>query len=151
MTDLASNSDGGTGGLKRRAPKGARVFGDLVAIAVNLVILWILSNLLEWGWLSFLTDDFADVLPLIRLQILTTVGVHLFLILQDPEWLRAAGDVITASVGLAAVIALWLVFPFDFGSGAGAGMARFIIGVGIAGTIVSIPVNLAKVIRRLPR
>ena len=35
--------------------QSAKRFGYVVAIGVNLVMLFVVQNILEWGWLPFLT------------------------------------------------------------------------------------------------
>ncbi|UCG40036.1 MAG: hypothetical protein JSV07_06045 [Acidimicrobiia bacterium] len=133
----------------KRAPKGARVFGDFIAILVNLVVLWIVRNLLAWGWFGWLTEDFSEVVPLIRLQILVTVGTHIVFVIYDPRWMRSWGEVVTGAFGLVAAVALWRVFPFAFDATLWTNIARFAIAVGIVGTVIGMLVNLVKGTRQL--
>lgn len=71
--------------------------------------------------------------------------------LWDPRWLRALGDIVTVSIGLAALVALWNVFPVDFGSASDPWelVARWVIGVGIAGSSIGIIVALVQLGRAL--
>ena len=54
----------GSAGFEQPRSPAARRFGYLVAIGVNLVLLYVVNNLLEWGVPEFLTDDFERVLPI---------------------------------------------------------------------------------------
>ena len=47
-------------GEKKDPPRAARIFGYLVAVVVNLAMLWIAWRVLDWGWLPFLTGEPFD-------------------------------------------------------------------------------------------
>jgi hypothetical protein len=85
-----------------------------VAIAVNIVMLWIVNNLLEWGWPSWLTDDFDRVLPIINVSIVATIIVNLAYIAYDTTWFKSTLQVGLLVISLVATIRLYQVFPFDF-------------------------------------
>ena len=149
MSDVASFDGGSPPSGDRRAPKWARVLGDLVAIALILTVLWVVSHLLEWAWLSFLTDDFSEVLPFIRLQLLAAVAVRTVFLVFDPSWLRAWGEVVEGAFGLVVAVSMWTVFPFDFAAESSATFARVVIGLTIVGTAFGMVRNTFKGVRRL--
>lgn len=149
MSDVTSFGSGSSSSAERRAPKWARVLGDLVAIALNLIVLWIVSHLLEWAWLSFLTGEFAEVLPFIRLQLLASVAMRTVFLVFDPPWLRAWGEVAEGAFGLVAAVAMWRVFPFAFAAESSATFARVVIGLAIVGTALGMVRNTWKGVRRL--
>jgi hypothetical protein len=64
---------------------------------------------------------------------------------------RALGDAVTTSVGLASLVRIWQVFPFDFDTTSVPWdlLARWVIGVGIVGCVVAIIVALARFVRAL--
>jgi hypothetical protein len=63
--------------------------------------------------------------------------------------LTAAGGIVTTAIGLAAVVRLLQVFPFDFGDdGSGwALVARIVLWLGIVGPAIGIVVNLVALVR----
>ena len=60
---------------KPRSGRAARRFGYLVAIGVNLILLYVVNNLLEWEWPSFLTEDFERVVGIVSFSIIVLVGL----------------------------------------------------------------------------
>ena len=61
----------------------ARRSGYVIAIAVNVVMLYVVNNLLAWDILPFLTDDFGRVLWLIDISLLATIMVNLIYVEYD--------------------------------------------------------------------
>ena len=55
------------------------------------------------------------MLWLVDLSLVVTILLNLVYLVRDPRWLTAAGAVVTTVIGLAAVIRMMQVFPFDFG------------------------------------
>jgi hypothetical protein len=92
----------------------ARRFGYSVAIAVNIFMLWIMNNLLEWGWPSWLTSEFDQVLPIINVSIVATIIVNLAYVVYDTAWFKSMLQVGLLVVSLVATVRLYQVFPFDF-------------------------------------
>ena len=127
----------------------AKQIGFAIAIAINLILAWIVANILEWDWLPFLTDDFAEVETIMIISILIGAFANLLYLIYDSRALRLLGDVVTGVVGLFVIVRLFNVFPFAFESGPWEGLIRGgLIFVGIAVTIGSIA-NLAKLIKLL--
>ncbi|MFA5308882.1 MAG: DUF4870 domain-containing protein [Dehalococcoidales bacterium] len=67
-----------------------------------------------WSWKSFFTDDIERWLPILNAALIVSIVGHTVLILLDNILLRRAVHVITSGFGLAAVITLLAVYPFDF-------------------------------------
>lgn len=100
-------------GRKRPSP-AARRFGYGVAIAVNAGLLYVVNNLVAWGWPAFLTEEFDGVLPLLNVSIIAGMVVNAVYIAFDEPWFKTAGDVVTSALSLAVVARMLAVFPFDF-------------------------------------
>ena len=99
----------------KKAPpsRGARRFGYLVGIGVGAAMLYVANNLLEWGWFSWLTADFEQVLPILNVSIWAGIianGLYLF---YDGRWFRDLTQIpqliISGLVGFRTLD----VFPFD--------------------------------------
>lgn len=131
---------------ERRPSRPARQAGYVVALVMNALFMWVVNNLLAWEWFSWLTEDFADVLPAINRSIIATFVVYGLLLFYDEEWFKVLGDAVTAVFSLLAGIVMWQVFPFDFTAYAfdWALVARILIGLGIFGVSIGILVNVVK-------
>ena len=92
----------------------ARVFGYGVAVAVNILLLVIVRNVVEWGWFGFLTDDFADVEALIAFALVATILVNLLYIIDDRRVVKSSGQVALNLINLYVSVRILSVFPFDF-------------------------------------
>ena len=137
-------------GTRPRPPRPARRFGYLIGAAVNGALLWLANVAPGWEALPFLTPEFAVVLPLVNASILAGVIVNLIYVATDPPWLRAAGDLVTAAIGLAAMVALWRAFPFVFTgqSFAWEPVVRLVLGLGIFGSVIGIGAALVALFTR---
>jgi hypothetical protein len=124
----------------------ARRVGYAVSVIVN-VIMWVLVNDRPgWRDLPFLTEDFRDILWIVNLSIITGAMVNIAFLFYDPAWFKSLGQVGVMSVGLAASIQMWQVFPFDFSSYAfpWEGITKVLLVLGILGSVVAIIVELVK-------
>ena len=100
--------------VPKRPVVAARRAGYVVAVLVNAAILYAVNVWPGWQALPFLTDDVSLVLELVNASILVNVAANMVYVVADPHWLKALGDVLTTGVGLAALLQIWRVFPFDF-------------------------------------
>jgi len=98
----------------RRPGPVARRAGYLIAACVNGVIWYLVNAHPTWHAVPFLTADFRTVLPLFNLSVVLAVAVNLAYLAYDARWFVAAGGVLTTMVGLAVLVRLTRVFPFDF-------------------------------------
>ncbi|MEA2022995.1 MAG: hypothetical protein U9N79_01750 [Actinomycetota bacterium] len=99
------------------AVTGKRTVGRVgygVAVAVNIVLLFIVNNLLAWGWVPFLTDDFERLLPIVNLSLVVGAGVNFAFIFYNASWFRSAGQILQNVVSLFVTVATLKIFPFDF-------------------------------------
>jgi hypothetical protein len=104
----------GSAGFEQPRSPAARRFGYLVAIGVNLVLLYVVNNLLEWGVPEFLTDDFERVLPIMNFSIVANIVVNIVYLFFDPTWFKSITQIVLSVIGLIVVIRLYRVFPFDY-------------------------------------
>lgn len=97
---------------KSRIP---RIIGYVVAIAINIVVLWILSKLPDWDF-KFLTEKYVDVLSIVELSLYVGIGGNILLIVCDTQWFKGIIQIIINIVSFIAALAIYRVFPFDFGA-----------------------------------
>lgn len=93
---------------------GARRFGYVVAALVNAVMLYLVNVWPEWDAVPFLTDETTQVLGLVNVSIVVGLVANLVYVVNDTKWVRGLGEITTTAVGLAAMIRIWQVYPFDF-------------------------------------
>lgn len=136
---------------KPRKPPAARRAGYVVAVLVDLALLFAVNRWPGWESLPFLTADTTRVLPLVNASLWVGVVANLVFLLRDPPWLRALGDVVTTAVGLLAMVRIWQVFPVEFTSGGfdWEPVARLLLVVGIVGSVIGVAVALVNLARAL--
>lgn len=125
--------------------------GYLVAIGLQGFFLWVAHQLLEWGWPSFLTADFDQVLPWVTASLVASIVVNVCFLVKDDGWFRALGDAVTAGFGLASAIVTWQVFPFDFSAWSTdwTWLVRLVVAVGIVGSAIALLVNASRFVSRI--
>ncbi|HKX68789.1 MAG TPA: hypothetical protein VJN29_16345 [Intrasporangium sp.] len=125
--------------------------GYVVAMTVNLVLLFLVNVAPGWQAVPFLTESTTEVLLLVNLSMAAAVAANAVYSVFDPAWMRALGDAVTTSVGLASLVRVWQVFPFDFDTTSVPWdvVARWVIGLGIFGCVVAIIVALVRLTRAL--
>ena len=150
MTTMHSNPTAGHAGPRTQAGPAARRFGYLVAITVNAVLLFLINRSPGWESLSVLTPSTAEVIGIVNASILASVIANLVYLVWDADWLRALGDVATTTIGLAALVQIWQVWPVEFDAGTPWDLlARWVIGIGIFGSAIGIVAALVKLVRSL--
>jgi hypothetical protein len=88
--------------------------GYSIAIALNLVMLFITQNILEWGWVPFLTGDFALVEPWISLSLTASIIVNVIYQFDDTPVVKAIGQILVDVLSVYVTVQILTVFPFDF-------------------------------------
>ena len=93
---------------------GLRQTGYAIAIAVNAGLIYVVTHLLEWDLLGFLTDEFEAVVPIIVFSLIVNIVVNFAYLWYDDEWFKTLGQLVSNVVALVATVRLFTVFPFDF-------------------------------------
>lgn len=127
----------------------ARRSGYVVAIAVNIFMFWIFNNILAWGALPFLTQEFARVLWLLNLSIGMTILFNLTYLGYDPQWYRSLTQVALNGISMVGTIRLFQVFPFDFSTYEFPWqlVARGVLVLALVGLVVGTATELFRMIR----
>ncbi len=135
---------------RQRLASAGRRAGFALSIGVNLVLLWIVANVLEWDILPFLTDAFADVAPVVMLSIIVTIAVDAWLLINDRPRSGTVWAVLVGAVNLAATVVLLRVFPFDFADTGfpWESVVRIFLLVAIVGTAIGLIGDAIKSISR---
>ena len=139
----------------------ARRFGHAVAIGINLLILLIVNNLLDFGWFPWLTEDFEELLPLINVAIAVNIGLSLIYMFTADKRVRTGGQILANVLALYVLVRTWQVFPFDFTgydfefdiadfTVTWDTIARIAIGLGVFGTSIAIITEFVSFFREPP-
>jgi hypothetical protein len=133
---------------EKRPGPATRRFGYMVSALVNAALLVLVNVWPGWETVPFLTDDTAAVVGIVNASILAGIAVNLALLVADPGWFKALGDLVTTGVGLAAVVRVWQVFPFDFGSSPVPWdtVTRVFLVIGIVGSTIGLVVAFVRLV-----
>ncbi len=129
----------------------ARHVGYAIAALINAALLWVINVAPGWQSVPFLTDQTPRVLEVLNISLALAVAVNIVYLVYDPAWFRALGDVATTAVGLAVLVRIWKVFPFDFGryDFDATILARGLLVLVIAGAALGLFIQLITLLRRL--
>jgi hypothetical protein len=100
---------------RNKTEKKAKKSEYIIAIVVNIVLLYIFNNLLNWH-IYFITNALNEVLWIINLAIIATIVGNILLLAYNPEWFRHVMKIILNIVAVIAVYNIFIVFPFNFNS-----------------------------------
>jgi uncharacterized membrane protein len=102
-----------------------RVAGYGIAIAFNVILLVFFSFF--HGYVAYytnvdgviirlplLTDAYFTFLPMLVTALVITIGAYILLIAYDRYWLREGVQIVLAAIGVAVLVNLIAIFPFDF-------------------------------------
>ena len=132
-----------------RTPTGPS--GNIGSAVVNALLLYGINIWPGWRVLPFLTADMARALGLINASLIAGIVVNLVCVLIRSRALLALGNLVVMGIGVAAMLRLWDVFPFDFGT-AWSGwpiLVRVFLVLGIVGSIIGAVVELVNLFRAL--
>ena len=140
-----------TDAAPRRPPSTGRRLGYAIALVINALLLYAVNVWPGWQVVPFLTAETRAVVGLVNLSLIVGMIVNGVYIVVDRPAVRALGDLITLGVGLAVLVALWRVFPFDFDDAAfdWTLLIRIVLGLALFGTAVGIVVQVVVLVRSL--
>lgn len=124
-----------------------------MAILVNGAVLYAANRWPGWDALPFLSDATPEVLGIVNASLVVGIVLNALYIAADPPRLRALGDIVTMTVGIAVLARIWQVFPFDFGDAPSPWdtVVRVLVALGIVGSAIGIVVALVTLVRGEPR
>ena len=88
--------------------------GYIVAVIINVLMLIVVRNILDWDVLPFLTDRFEQVVPWVTLSLTATIVANLIYLFKDAQAIRSTGGIVTNLISLIVTYQIYQVFPFDF-------------------------------------
>jgi uncharacterized membrane protein len=159
--------------LRWERGRAGRIASSAVAIAWSLALLIFfnffnqyvayynnerIGNVSVWVRESILTGEVTSWLPILTVALFLSIVGHVILIAIDKYLLREATLIVLDLFGIAVVISLLSIFPFDFNAIPNAGVAdvmqlgiritlgliAFGIGIGVIVRLIKLTVNLVK-------
>jgi hypothetical protein len=127
----------------------ARRVGYAASAFINAVILYVINVQPGWEDAPFLTDAAPRALVLVNLSLLAGIVANAVYCLADGPWVKTVGDSTTTTIGLAALVRTWQVFPFDFAAWTfdWALVARIVLVVALIGTVAALLVQASTLLR----
>ena len=126
-----------------------RNVGHGVTLIVDLLLLWIVDNLLAWDVLPFLTGEFAEVSGLIMFSLVASMVVHVALLASSRPRPSPIERAALAAIDVWVSISVLRVFPFDFDeySFDWSIVARTVLVIGVIGSAIGLLTALARLAR----
>jgi hypothetical protein len=118
----------------------------IAAIIIHALFLVIVNQVLNWNMLSFLTQDFKQVLPIQNIQLAAVIAFNFIYLFYDRDWFTALSRIITNAIAIAVLTRYMAVFPFDFAAESfnWAPLVRVLFIIGIVGCSLAIIVDTVK-------
>lgn len=129
-------------------PTTNRRLGYVFGALANALLLWLIHVWPGWDAVPFLTGDMTQVLGWIDAALIAGIVVDAVHLVRDPGWLTPAGTLVTTAFGLAAMVRLLQVFPFDLSSG-WATATRVLLVLGVVGSAIGLLAALVSLLRML--
>lgn len=138
--------------LRNRPSLSVRRTGYVVAIVMNLLLLYVANNLLDWNVLSFLTAAFGSVVWLINLSLAGTILANVVWLGYDVAWFKALSQIGLNLISAVVSIRMYQVFPFDFSQSQfdWAPITRLVIIFTLIGLVLATIAELVKLARPGP-
>jgi hypothetical protein len=130
---------------RKRAPRGARMAGYIIAIIISAAMWYVAHNLLNWN-VPFITERFVTVLPALEASLGATMIANVLFLAFDPHWFRALAQVGLNILTLYVLYMLYQVFPVDFGVDTLNWLAR----LGLVATAIAVIIGTVVELARLP-
>jgi hypothetical protein len=99
-----------------RLRRSRRRVGYGVSVFVNAAGLVVVHNILEWGFVPFLTADFERLVPWLSLLFTAVIVANAAYWIIDEPILKATGQIGLNLISVFVTYQVYRVFPFDFGA-----------------------------------
>jgi hypothetical protein len=128
--------------VKGRPSPVTRRAGYVIAIAVNIVLLYLINVRPGWAAVPFLTQETLRILYLMNLSLVVGAAVNVLYLGHDPRWLVALGGLATTGIGVVVLFRIWQVFPFAFTGGVDwALFVRILLVLAVVGSLIGLIVQ----------
>lgn len=135
--------------MKKKENKNqGRIFGYLVSIIINLIILYAINNLLDWK-IPALTIDFEKVIIYFNYSLSATILINIIFLTYDRKTFKAFAQMIANLFGIYALYKFFVIFPLNFAEQNYDLIARIVVVFAIFGTAIGVIIESIKFILSL--
>jgi hypothetical protein len=134
---------------QNKMPSSARQFGYIVSIFVNILLIFIANNLLNWN-VPFLTQDFAQCLWAVNLSLGVTIFINFIFIFFDRRWFKNLMQVFGNVLGFISGYIFLRVFPLNLTDNL-ARLVNFALIIGLGAIVLSTMIELIGAVRNYTR
>jgi hypothetical protein len=120
-------------------------------VLVNALMLYLINRSPGWEAVPFLTGATVLVLGIVNASLIVGIVANLVYLVADPPRLKSLGDLVTTGVGLAAIVRVWQVFPFDLAGTSWEVVVRVLLAVAAFGSVIAMLVAIVGLVRGRPR
>lgn len=94
--------------------RAGRRFGYGVAVMINVAMLIVVQYIYDWGWLPFLTVEFAEVVPWISFSLMASILANLVYQFNEAPPVKSSGQILVNLISIFVSYRVFQIFPFDF-------------------------------------
>lgn len=131
--------------IKEKEAKSSEFIG---AVIVNIIILYIVNNVLSWN-LSFIAPSFQNVLWIFNISICAAIIANIIFLLYHPGWFRSLIQIILNILGFMVCYYLYIVFPFIFSQTTYTIALKIILILGMIGLVIASLFEVVRLILRI--
>lgn len=128
--------------------KEAKTSGFIGTIIVNIIILYIVNNLLSWN-LIFIASSFQEVIWIFNISICATIVANLIFLAYHPGWFRSIIRIILNILGFLVCYYLYTIFPFIFSQPAYTIVVKILLILGLVALVIATLVEIVRLILRI--
>jgi len=93
-------------------PNPSRQAGYIIAILVNVGLIYVFNNILTWN-APYLTQDFSRCLPALTMSLAVTIFCNAVFMVYDPKYFRHLMQVVMNCFGWYSLLVFYQVLPLD--------------------------------------
>ena len=135
-------------------PTSGRQFGYVVAIIVNVVMIYVFNNLLSWHlpYISqVLAPAFTNCLWAINLSLSVTIFMNFIFLVFDPHWFHRMMEAIQNVFALVSMYVFYSIFPLELPSPIIAQIVHWALLLAMFAIVIAIVVEVLQSIRYFAR
>jgi len=133
--------------VKKRPGK----IGYIGAIIANIVLIFVVNNILKWG-VPFFTREFTKVLWIINLSLSLTIACNVIYLIYNRAWFLSLTQMFLNVLSFLATYITYKVFPFDFSKVSGFPILGLLVRIALIFImIITIIVAIAELMKFILR
>ena len=118
MTDVESTAPAAPAEKSAESARSRRQVDYAVAIALNVVILFVANVWPSWRAIPYVTEDAVPAVAIITIAAFVAIALNIACLVVDRRWMKPLTELVSAAFTLAVAIQVWHTFPFDLPTGA---------------------------------